>query len=186
MVTGSSPTPCGATGGSLCREVPDVSASSDPNQGYAIYYSPNDGVHLSGFYIFGGTSAAAPTWAALLALIDANTACSGHRIGFVNPALYQLGRKRSSDFHDVTTGNNDAISAHGGTFAAAAGYDMATGLGTPVGAALRSDFCPAAASDGSGTMTVNPKKVGAANQDTLQLTYTAPGGSGLSNGEVTV
>ncbi|HTC67963.1 MAG TPA: S53 family peptidase, partial [Acidothermaceae bacterium] len=150
-VSGSSRTPCGAGVGSLCREVPDVSASADPNDGYAIYYTPpaSPPGHPAGFYAFGGTSAAAPTWAALTALIDAT--CGGQRLGLINPALYQLRAAGTADFHDVTSGNNDAAGTNGGAYAAASGYDMATGLGTPMGSALRTDLCPAAAADGSGT-----------------------------------
>jgi hypothetical protein len=116
-----------------CREVPDVSADADILTGYSIYYNR----HWS---IFGGTSAAAPTWAALAALADASVACSGKSIGPANPALYQAARTAyGSYFNDVTSGSN----AFGGLsgFSAGGGYDMASGLGSPKGAAVAAALC---------------------------------------------
>ena len=72
-VTGSSGTPCGNASGD-CREIPDVSADADPSTGYVIYDSVNFGV--SGWTAIGGTSGAAPLWAAVLAVAasaDGNT-----------------------------------------------------------------------------------------------------------------
>ena len=85
----SSGSPCGASSGSYCREVPDVSASADPDYGYAIYW---DGE----WFVFGGTSLAAPTWAAFTALTDASSACAGTAIGFANPLLYRAAADRKS------------------------------------------------------------------------------------------
>ncbi|MBV8463713.1 MAG: putative Ig domain-containing protein, partial [Acidimicrobiales bacterium] len=48
-------------------------------------------------------------------------------------------------FHDVTTGNNDLSGHHGGAYPATAGYDMATGLGTPDAANLAPALCAASA-----------------------------------------
>ena len=117
-----SSTTCG-TGGTSCREVPDVTADGDPNTGYVIYY---DGQ----WNTMGGTSISTPTWAAIAALADASPACAGHPIGFANPALYRLASTAyAANFGDVTGGSN----GYGGVpgFAAGPGYDMASGLGTP-------------------------------------------------------
>jgi len=178
VISGSSGTPCGATSGD-CREVPDVSASAEPNTGYRIFYGGN-------WNTYGGTSASAPTWAALIALADASSACAGHRLGFLNPALYQLRAAGTSDFHDVTVGNNDAVGTNGGSFAAATGYDMATGLGTPVGATLAADMCPASGTDGSGSMVVDHTTVSASTRTTLHFTYTATAGHNLTDGQLTI
>jgi kumamolisin len=97
------------------RGVPDVSGDADPETGYEVRVDGSDTV-------FGGTSAVAPLWAALLALINAST---GKAAGFVNPQLY--GDSRAC--RDVTQGNN-------GDFAAKAGWDACTGLGSPNGGAL--------------------------------------------------
>jgi Pro-kumamolisin, activation domain/ell wall binding domain 2 (CWB2) len=176
-VSGSSGAPCNATGGTLCREVPDVSASADPNDGYAIFFA-------GAWRIIGGTSAAAPTWAAYTALVDAS--CGGHQLGLINPALYQLRAAGSSDFHDVTIGNNDGASANSNKYAAATGFDMATGLGSPVGSALTPGLCPAPSADGVGTMAISPTLVPSSSTATLTFTYTAPAGTALTNGKLSL
>ena len=127
MVSGSSGTPCANSSGD-CREVPDVSADADPSTGYVIYDS--------GWTAIGGTSGAAPLWAAVLSVAasaDGNT--DGY--GAMNPILYTLaGQTPGTYLNDVTTGNNDYNGTDGGQFGATGGYDMATGLGTPVTSAL--------------------------------------------------
>ena len=148
----SSGVPCGApptkTGSADCREVPDVSALA---LFYVVYQTANGG---HGWSTSGGTSVAAPLWAALLALADQGTPQG--RLGLASPALYQLDRTKPSVFTDVTRGDNDYLAAtstvpagsHGnrtctytgvGTqpcYEATAGYDMATGIGTPVASVL--------------------------------------------------
>ena len=82
----------------------------------------------------GGTSLAAPAWAALIAIADqGRVAVGGTTLDGASqtlPALYSL---PSADFHDITTGSN-------GTFSAGPGYDYATGLGTPVANLLAPDL----------------------------------------------
>ena len=130
----SSGAPCGAAAGN-CREVPDVSADADPNTGYVIYWNGSGSAGLlapAGWQVVGGTSGAAPAWAALIALTNASSPCSGTAVGFANPALYNAAANAyAADFNDTTTGDNDMTSTNGGQFAAGPGYDMATGLGTP-------------------------------------------------------
>ncbi|HET9074151.1 MAG TPA: S53 family peptidase [Solirubrobacteraceae bacterium] len=137
--------------GALCREVPDVSADADPYSGYPIVFQ---GAWVS----MGGTSAAAPLWAALTALADASTSCSGVRVGFVNPLLYALASDPTTyarDFTDITAGNNDMTASGylGGLYPAHSGYDLATGLGTPQAAGLVPDLCHAAGGTGTTTTT---------------------------------
>ncbi len=134
---------CGHPGG-LCREVPDVSADGDPATGYLIYWNGSGSVsgQPTGWQGIGGTSGAAPLWAALLALADGSRACAGSAIGYANPALYEAaGAAYATDFNDVTSGNNDFTGTNGGRYAAAAGYDPATGLGTPNAASLAASLC---------------------------------------------
>jgi Pro-kumamolisin, activation domain/Bacterial Ig-like domain (group 3) len=119
------------TGTGTAREVPDVSASADPNDGYTLYYQGN-------WMGIGGTSAAAPLWAALVAV--ANQGCSGS-LGFLNPLLYANGTAGGSLFHDITIGNNDSTGTNAGQYGAAPGYDMATGWGSPNGSYLTSSAC---------------------------------------------
>ena len=130
----SSAEPCGAAAGADCREVPDVSASADPNHGYVVYWAGS-------WTAFGGTSGAAPLWAALAALaVTVNGAVQ--RLGNLNPVLYQLAADGAPDFTDVTTGDTDYTTTNGGAYAAGAGYDMASGLGSPVASALAVDLDP--------------------------------------------
>jgi len=126
----SSPKPCDAPTG-YCREVPDVSADADPNTGYVIY-----DYGMGGWLAIGGTSAAAPLWAALVALADAWPACSAGPVGFINPSLYAIagGSEGSAALNDVTRGDNDLLYQGGARYQATFGYDLATGLGTPEGA----------------------------------------------------
>lgn len=133
----SSGSQCGAAVGSYCREVPDVSADADPGTGYLIYYAGSWGG-------IGGTSAAAPLWAAFIALVNASSYCAGSDVGFANAALYKAAATDyAADFDDITSGNNDITQTNGGLYPAGAGYDMASGLGTPVGSALPQQLCDA-------------------------------------------
>jgi kumamolisin len=94
------------------RGVPDVAGDASPDTGYDVLI---DGSQT----VVGGTSAVAPLWAALIARINA---ANGSPAGFVNPKLYAA----PSAFNDITQGNN-------GAYAASAGWDACTGLGSPNG-----------------------------------------------------
>jgi hypothetical protein len=142
---GSSGAPCGQHSG-LCRQVPDVSADADPSTGYLIYWNGTGSVATEpvGWQGIGGTSGSAPTFAAVIALADASPGCAGSPIGFANPALYRAAASAyGTDFNDVSSGNNDFTGTSGGRYAAGAGYDMASGLGTPNGTALARTLCAA-------------------------------------------
>lgn len=131
----SSRKPCGAAKGAYCREVPDVSANADPYTGYVVYHSG----HWS---TIGGTSAAAPLFAAFIALTDASTTCAGTRVGFLNPSLYSIASTAySANFYDIKSGNNDWTGTHPGDYKAGAGFDMASGLGGPDAATLSAALC---------------------------------------------
>ena len=148
----SSGSQCGAPSGSYCREVPDVSADADPYTGYLIYY---EGTWTG----IGGTSAAAPLWAAFTALIDASSSCAGKSIGFANPLLYSAAASAySSDFTDVTSGNNDYTpdGYTGGLYPAGTAYDMASGLGSPDGATLPATLCGGGGTTGNTVTVTNP------------------------------
>ncbi|MGC2639875.1 MAG: S53 family peptidase [Acidobacteriaceae bacterium] len=94
------------------RGVPDVAGDAAPESGYNILVDGEQEV-------VGGTSAVAPLWAALIALINQQ---KGSPVGFVNATLYG----DAADFHDITRGNN-------GSYAAGPGWDPCTGLGSPNG-----------------------------------------------------
>jgi subtilase family serine protease len=142
----SSNAPCVAAAGSYCREVPDVSADADPLTSYLDYWNGGgSNTHAeSGWQGTGGTSGAAPVWAALFALADASRSCRGTLVGFADPTLYSLaGQSQATYFNDVTIGNNDFTPSDNtaGMYAAGPGYDMASGLGTPKAAALVPALC---------------------------------------------
>jgi trimeric autotransporter adhesin len=91
--------------------------------------------YLSGF---GGTSASAPAFAGMLALIQQS---AGHRLGQANVALYKLFQAAPTAFHDVTTGNISVFCTGGSPancgsnsfltgYDAKTGYDVASGLGS--------------------------------------------------------
>ncbi len=101
------------------RNVPDVALNADTNTGYSIYYNGE-------WQIYGGTSCAAPLWAAFTAIINQELAAAGQPVlGFANPKLYAIGTgpQYESHFHDVIMGNNLYYSA-------TAGYDNASGWGS--------------------------------------------------------
>jgi hypothetical protein len=149
----SSGGPCGAAAGTDCREVPDVSAAADPVGGSEIYCTddgtPNticqDGdPGVSAWEAVGGTSAAAPFWAGMTALINSDPAAGcavPGTFGLVNPLLYAIaaGPNHASALTDITPpgtlgapAGNDYGNHHGGLYPVGVGYDMATGLGAPL------------------------------------------------------
>ncbi len=69
-------------------------------------------------------------------------------VGFVNPALYNigLGKGYSTAFHDITSGSNPSSTGSGNGFKAVAGYDLVTGWGSPAGAGLINQLAGASAS----------------------------------------
>lgn len=96
--------------GNTMRMVPDVAANSDPDTGYLV--------RVNGRSIeVGGTSAAAPLWAALVCRLNR---ANGGRLGFLHPALYGL---PPGSMRDITQGSNGAYNAE-------VGFDRCTGLGT--------------------------------------------------------
>jgi subtilase family serine protease len=139
---------------SRSRESPDVSANADPNTGYLIYWNGSGSAQGSaGWQGIGGTSAAAPVWASAIALINASQACAGAMVGFANPALYRAAAAGyAQDFNDVTGGNNDFTGSNGGSYTAAPGFDMASGLGTLNAAALEGSLCRRATRTGPPTI----------------------------------
>jgi subtilase family serine protease len=125
----------GLAGVGAARGVPDVAAVASGRTGVALVISTGGG----GYVVrnSGGTSVSAPIWAGVIALADQY---AGHQLGFVNPALYRIGRSAHyhQAFHDVTVGNNTArfppVTITG--YRAGPGWDPVTGLGSPDAAVL--------------------------------------------------
>jgi subtilase family serine protease len=104
------------------RTTPDVSFNADPNTGVAVYDSVSYSGQ-SGWFQLGGTSAAAPAWAGLIAITDQGLATGGKGPLSGTQAQAGLYALPSSDFHDVVSGFNG--------YRATYGYDLVTGLGSP-------------------------------------------------------
>jgi kumamolisin len=121
--------PPGANG----RGVPDVAGDADPETGYQILGDDTSTV-------IGGTSAVAPLWAALIALIQQQI---GRSVAPLLPALYSA----PTAFDHITQGNN-------GAYSAGPGWNACTGLGSPIGTALVTALGgaapPASAATGNG------------------------------------
>jgi subtilase family serine protease len=129
--------------------VPDVSYNAAVLHGVLTYLNI-PGIPV-GFYLFGGTSAGSPQWAAITAIADQN---AGYDLGFINKALYHIGQAQShysASFHDVTSGNNSFAGVAG--FSAGPGWDPATGLGSPSADQLVS-YLKQFASAGDGTAAI--------------------------------
>ncbi len=103
------------------RQGADIAFDADPATGYSVYYG-------SAWSVFGGTSFAAPNWAAIFALINQARAQNGvGRIGHPGPAVYGLNNGLLSQpypaFHDIVSGSN-------GYYAATTNWDYPTGWGS--------------------------------------------------------
>jgi subtilase family serine protease len=163
------------------RDVPDISfnASADHDP----YLICTSGSCVNGFreanedlQVVGGTSAGAPSFAAIMALIDQEQKAAQ---GNVNPTLYSVATKSLNVFHDVTTGNND-VPCEVGTpdcpnggqigYSAGSGYDLASGLGSINAFNLASEWSPKSTtpppdfqiSINPGTVTLNAGSSGTA------------------------
>jgi len=104
------------------RTTPDVSWDANPSTGVSVYDSVRyDG--KSGWWTVGGTSVGAPSWSGLIAITDQGLALN--RVGSLANAQSSVYQLPSSDFNDITTGSN-------GEYKAGPGYDLVTGIGSPI------------------------------------------------------
>ena len=147
---------CGNPSG-FCRQVPDIALDAAPKTGYIIKCTASGCPRGVPWFPVGGTSAGAPLMAAITA--DSNSYSlthGGQRLGFANPLLYSAGT--ANRFWDITQGRNSVNGS--GLYQAAAGYDPATGLGSPQAGTLATDLA---------AFTAPP-----ISQDASQLAITAP------------
>ena len=111
-------------GSTTYRNGPDVSA----NANFTYYTCADQEACLANEY--GGTSFAAPIWAAYTAMVNQQLANNAQPpVGFLNPTIYD------TDFHDITSGTS-------GSYSAVTGYDLVTGWGSPNGTALINALAP--------------------------------------------
>jgi kumamolisin len=107
------------------RHCPDVAAAADGDTGYLLFETDVE-TGEPGWKMVGGTSAAAPFWAGVMALIQQKAQAAGiEQLGFLTPLFYQLAVSHPDAFHDVVRGGNLLHDAR-------PGWDEATGLGSPV------------------------------------------------------
>ena len=147
------------------RNGPDVSA----NANFTFYVCADQTTCTANEY--GGTSFAAPMWAGFLALVNQQYAAanSGKTLGFINPALYNLGDGSSydTDFHDITSGSNG--------YSATTGYDLNTGWGSPT-ASLISALAGSATQNPGFSLSASPGSLsiaqGGAGSTTITSTVT--------------
>lgn len=145
----------GTLHGGKQRAVPDVGYNAAIFHG-VLTYLDIPGIP-PGFYLFGGTSCGSPQWAGITAIADQK---AGKRLGFLNTALYHIGRVNKAypaSFNDVTSGvnsvveydvDNNPITVTG--FSAGVGWDATTGTGTPIDPGLV-DYLLTYVSPGDGT-----------------------------------
>ncbi len=135
------------------RTIPDVSFVADPETGVDIYDSYNNGA-ATPWGVIGGTSLASPSWAGLIAIADQGRVLAGEATldGAKDtlPILYKL---PASDFHDITTGYNGFGFFPG--YNAGPGYDLVTGIGTPVANKLVPDLVTTPAQDVPPVLTMS-------------------------------
>ena len=148
------------------RNGPDVSANAD----FTFYVCADQSACSANLY--GGTSFAAPMWAAYLALANQQANANGNPpLGFINPILYVMGLSSSYDtvFHDVTSGNNG--------YSATTGYDLASGWGSPNGSGLINALAANWSTPGFFLAASPPSSlVAQGSSGTFAITSTATGG----------
>jgi kumamolisin len=148
------------------RNGPDIAANSD-----FTFYVCADQTTCSANN-FGGTSFATPMWAGFMALVNQQIASNGgSSIGFVNPAVYAIlaGSSYATTFHDITSGGN--------SFGSAVGYDLTTGIGSPIGPALVTALAGGGTTSGF-SLSASPSTVSVKQgaSGTSSITSTVTGG----------
>jgi subtilase family serine protease len=144
------------------RAVPDVAYSAAVLHGVLVYL--NIPGLPPGFYRIGGTSAGAPQWAAITAIANQK---AGGRLGFLNSAIYQIGKVKKAypvSFNDITSGTNSSLQFDSSNnpvtvigFDAGIGWDATTGTGSPVTSSL-ADYLIKYVSPGDGNAAVATTK----------------------------
>jgi hypothetical protein len=126
------------------RTTPDIAWDANPSTGVAVY----DSVGGYGWVEVGGTSVGAPSWAGLVAIADQGMALNSQPTltnAQLSSSLYSL---PGSDFHDITSGKS-------GKNSAGPGYDLVTGIGSPVANSLIPDLVTAASQNNDALANVS-------------------------------
>jgi hypothetical protein len=184
------PAPSWQTGLATMRSIPDLAfAASANHDGYLICWPTTcaNGFQSAsgGVLIEGGTSAAAPLFAGIMALVDQELSPLSPRQGNINSRLYDMAQSSLYDsvFHDVISGNNYVPTSGGGTigYQAEPGYDLVTGWGSVNAYAFASAMAgvPVISS-----WTVSPASLVLGSSVTISYSATDSSGAGLSRAEL--
>jgi subtilase family serine protease len=179
------------------RDIPDVSlAAAGGHDGYLVCQdgaciTDSSGQLISAFVV-GGTSASAPSFAGIMALVNQKT---GSRQGQGNFVLYPLaaaqnaancdsstGPQVSCTFNDVTQGNNDVPDQAGAS--ATPAYDLATGLGSVNAANLVSNWTNVTFRGSSATLQLSPTSITHGQPVNVSVSVSATSASGMPTGDV--
>ena len=152
-------------GGGSKRLNPDVASFADGQPGWIIYCTGDCAVGAaqvgipSGYSTVGGTSAATPQVASILALAtEAGRAAGQPALGFVSPLIYELARNGASALLDITVTNNDVNNV--GCCDATVGHDLASGWGSVNAAALVAELAnPTVVLTATGPTAASPEVV---------------------------
>jgi subtilase family serine protease len=152
----------GTLHGGKQRAVPDIAYNAAILHGVLTYLNI-PGIP-AGFYRFGGTSAGSPQWSAITAIANQK---AGGRLGFLNAAIYQIGKVNKAypaTFHDIVDGTNSSLEFDSDNnpvyitgFSAAIGWDATTGFGSPIDTSLV-DYLIRYVSPGDGVAAVATTK----------------------------
>jgi len=167
--------------GTSGRLVPDVAlaAATEPVP-YLIVFNGSA-------TMVGGTSAATPVFAGIVALVNQYLLAQGNAnapgMGDINPSLYLLAEQAPSVFHDVTAGSNDVPCTIGTPdcstgvlgYAAGPGYDEATGLGSVDAYALASNWAMAVLEPSATSLSVSSNATEAGQSISFAAQVTAGG-----------
>jgi hypothetical protein len=161
------------TQSSTRRATPDVAYDANPNTGFPVYDSYNNGTSAP-WSQFGGTSDAAPQWAALIAIADQGRALAGlSSLDGPSETLPKLYSLSSSDFHDITSGTSTGSPNQ----SAGTGYDLVTGLGSPVANLIVADLVGSSSTPSATHFSLSAPTSSNAG-DTFTITVTALDSSG--------
>jgi uncharacterized protein (TIGR03437 family) len=169
------------------RDAPDIALASASGNPYLV-------VSRGSLIGVGGTSAAAPAFAGLVALLNqalvANQTVAQPGLGNINPTLYRMAQASKDAFHDITGGDNfvpcvqgspDCVNGSLG-YAGAVGYDMATGLGSVDAAKLIAAW----GNGDAATVTVSADSTTLGPSDVVKLTASVSGKGGTTpSGSIT-
>ncbi len=147
------------------RTNPDVSYDADPVTGFPVYQTYGG----SGWSEYGGTSAAAPQWAALVAIADQGRAISSELPLTNTQLLTDIYAAPASDYHDITIGQSGGSNSYPATV----GYDLATGIGTPVANQLVSTLVGVPPSNPATHFSITPTSINETQGVSFSITVSA-------------